>query len=307
MKVLVLGYGSMGRRHADNARARGHEVAVYDPAIDAIMRGQPLGPLHYMDDLTAALAWTPDNIIIATPADTHAELYRRVVDVVHPVRIFIEKPLATTAREMPSLSPARVVRVGYNLRFHPQLAMVKSMLDVGHLDPIAASFHVAVDGTTWPGQHYADTLLECSHEIDLALWLLGPAVLSLAESGDDGRTWALVLEHRSRGATSYIYLSTAARGYMRGAMIVGRNHTTVSWTWHAPTGASRLRTPHGGSLLCVSADDLYRDELDDFLSAGGHCARLDDGVRVLAICDAARASVAAAPAPEFEAEIGRNL
>ena len=33
MKIGILGYGSIGRRHADNAKKLGHEVIVYDPML----------------------------------------------------------------------------------------------------------------------------------------------------------------------------------------------------------------------------------------------------------------------------------
>ena len=67
MKVLVLGCGSIGKRHAQNALALSAEVAIFDIKIDiSEALGSELGIKNF-SSLNAAMAWQADGIIISTP------------------------------------------------------------------------------------------------------------------------------------------------------------------------------------------------------------------------------------------------
>ena len=64
----------------------------------------------------------PELVVIATYADSHADLGNRAMD--HGAHVFVEKPLATTVADAESVvatarRTGRKLVVGYILRHHP--------------------------------------------------------------------------------------------------------------------------------------------------------------------------------------------
>lgn len=298
MKVLVLGYGSMGRRHVKNAVALGHDLRVYDPAHRPSM-----GEMEFLGREEAGWEWGPDAVVVASPAREHARAFWQARRLKVPA--LVEKPLALSVDDLHATLPrdrvpqhARawaVEAVGYNLRFDPVLGHGASvhLPDVGR--PLAARLEVSCDMATWPGV-YDDALLECSHEVDLALWLLGPARLAGAAGG--GATWELLLEHESGCATS-VRVDGRRPGYRRGGAVEGEKGT---WRWQWTLGGrSRSEVvPHGGRgragySATWDVERTYRDELAAFLESARTgelapgMASVADGEAVLRVLDGARA------------------
>lgn len=87
-------------------------------------------------DLEEALRAQYDGYVIATPAETHAELARRVIESGKPV--LVEKPLAlraAEAHELNRLAQAKGVplMVGHVLLFHPAIRRIKELLNSGKI------------------------------------------------------------------------------------------------------------------------------------------------------------------------------
>jgi predicted dehydrogenase len=277
MKVCVYGYGSMGQRHAKHARDLGHTVSVIDVHHDLEHKARSDG---FGNDEDGAEA-----MIVATPARTHSDVLER-----HPgLPAFVEKPLATCMGEL--VLRTAITTVGYNLRFHTGIQYFKRDLRLDRTD--AFRFCVSVDGATWPGANAFDALLECSHEIDLALYLAGPATCVGALGA--GPCWDLLLKHQS-GIQSSIHLDTLRRGdYVRYCEALGP-YGARRWSWDARSGESRVTGSEGSWIGTVQADDTYRDELADFFELGlkgapSDAATMADGARVLQICDAAKSFI----------------
>ena len=254
MRVACIGYGSIGKRHVENLLALGCEVCVYD-----------VGPVLMPDDCRFTLATRfsdvlhADAVVIATPADTHLHYVEKAIK--HGIPFFVEKPLGTLDqlprwREIAALD-LPVNQVGYMLRFHPVALRMRAMFS--EMD--GGSFDISCDMSRWPGGAYASPLLECSHEIDLALWFGAPDVVSHVHNG------------RSITLGSWgVYVNASASGYLR--------------EWHVYGGSQ------GYQCAFLSPEELgtemYRWEMRDFL----HCARtgqapvctLTDGLKVLEVC-----------------------
>ena len=147
------------------------------------------------------------------------------------------------------------------------------------------AFVMQCDKSAWPGRAYADMLLEGSHEIDLALWLLGPAVCEWCSGGDE--KWTLRLRHES-GAVSSVILDGTHQQYYRRASIVGAEGV-LSWQWHADT----WKWDVAGVVGQTTPTDTYREELRAFLSCvetgySRPACSYHDGMAVLNICAQAR-------------------
>lgn len=276
MKVLVLGYGSAGRRHVAHLLALGQTVGVYDPKQAPLSTGQ----VRCFATESLAWEWEPEAVVIATPAALHAPYLEAAARRELPT--FIEKPLGLSRLDIAAALGvladsgyrAKPVQVGYQLRLHPDVAAVKAVLDPSRV--LLATFWVSSNHQRWPGGSYGDALLEYSHEIDLALYMLGPATVAAALSWHHERRWAINLLHVS-GAASQIVIDDAADHDARGA----RLHVpgpTLGWNWHGGT---------------PNAEAVYREQVQRFISAAEGLSQppcsLADGLAVLDACDTARA------------------
>lgn len=310
MKLLVVGYGSMGKRHADRAFEMGHAVHVHDVEApgevprDETVRKYHVG--HFGPDVEYAplFAWA-EAVVIATPVATHFALLRQAWDAGLPV--LVEKPVAESVSAVLSgldgalrRPDAPLAIVGYNLRFHRGLLHARDHGIPRAGAPRLARFEVSCDMSTWPGT-YADALLECSHEIDIALWLLGPATLHGA--AQSGGAWELLLRHAS-GCVTTVRLNGSYHGYMRTGEVVG-DAGWCRWRWYGDALYSPFliktsdRTHYKWDC---PVEDTYRRELEYFLAnatrpgpripVGGDPCTLEQGLETLAICDQARVVVA---------------
>lgn len=168
--IGVIGLGSIGMRHAKNLLAMGHEVRGYDPDKDR---------MTMLDDLGGLCDGSPHNVlgksfieavVVASPSDLHYGHMRSALEA--GKHVFIEKPIATKIGDRYARPAAPVTMVGYNLRFHSCVKKAKEWLDAGLIGiPLWANFTCAQHNDKYKD----DLILNWSHEIDLALYLLGPA------------------------------------------------------------------------------------------------------------------------------------
>lgn len=199
MKITVLGAaGNMGRRHTYTLLGMGHEVRCSDPA--------GLQPDIAKLDIKHSSPFSngtmvPDAIVIASPAAMHLEGLLACVN--SGVHVFVEKPLCLigeTERAESILQAADdkglVVATGYNLRFHPKVQWVKDLIARDDLRPIWGSFLLR-QKMFRSSAHFLEEW--ASHEIDLALHLLGPVRHDGRHimRGDYGANVDIFLEHDS--------------------------------------------------------------------------------------------------------------
>ena len=189
MKALVVGLGSIGRRHARNWAALGlGEVLVCRE--HGAPQPEPLGvDARTFDDLHAALAETPDVVLVANPTSLHVATTRAAIE--SGAHVLVEKPLAASLDGVADLlrraeEKKRLLAVGYNLRFHPGLARLRELLRQGAIGrPLAARAEVGEYLPAWhPWEDYRQSyaarrdlgggvVLTLSHELDALCWVLG--------------------------------------------------------------------------------------------------------------------------------------
>jgi predicted dehydrogenase len=317
MKFLIAGLGSIGQRHLRNLRALGQtDVLAYR------QRNWPLPselPVPSVGDLSAALAAGPDAVIVATPTSLHVPIALAVARAGCP--LLIEKPLGHELEgiaELEALVAAKrlPVLVGYHLRFHPGLRLVKRLLDEGRIGrPIAARLQC---GEYLPGWHPAEdyragysarrdlgggAILTLSHELDYAGWLFGDVRRVAAFAGrrsalqiDVEDTAQIALEFRS-GLTAQVHLDYVQRPPARTCHIVGEAGQ-IFWDYFGPgvtlyegaRDAKETFPVHAG----LERNDLYLSELAHFLECLAGRAEpavpLASGRRTLEVALAARAS-----------------
>lgn len=188
-RALVIGYGSIGQRHARVLGALGVEVAV-------VSRRTAEGMMTVYRDVDAALtARTPDIAVVADETARHRASLAALRAGGFAGPVLVEKPLFE--RVMPDDARTEgTVFVGYNLRFHPLARALKEWL--AGKRAIAAHLHVGQHLADWrPGRDHrtgysakaelgGGVLRDLSHELDLALWLFGSLCRVAALGGASG-------------------------------------------------------------------------------------------------------------------------
>jgi len=190
MKVLILGLGSIGRRHAHCFLAVGAAaVAGFDP--DEKRRAQFVQETAGAAFATEAqgLAWNPDLVVVASPNSFHIQ--QAQIAVASGKALLIEKPLGTDlarARELDrAIEKAGIyAHVGSNWKFHPALQVMKAWISEGRLGTVAGV--QALAGQWLPDWHPWEDYRQLyaartdlgggaifdTHELDYMTWLIGP-------------------------------------------------------------------------------------------------------------------------------------
>jgi predicted dehydrogenase len=249
VKLLVIGCGSIGRRHAANAAVLA-ETAVVDArpaAAEDCARETGASVFARIED---AYAWKPDAVVIATPHRSHLALARQAIDA--GAHVLIEKPLSHTLEDVADFLEAadRAGRGAYvvcNMRFHPGPAALKMSLHrVGK--PLFARAHVGnYLPAMRPGRDYRElyaarrsegggVVLDAVHEIDYLTWLLGPATgaachsRKLSDLDLDVEDHALIALHHDNGVESSAELDYLRARKSRGCEIIGSSGVLH---WHS--------------------------------------------------------------------------
>lgn len=269
-RALVLGYGSIGARHSRILAGMGMKVAVVsrrnavDGSFPSVADALSSGPFDY--------------VVVANETSGHGPALSAIRSLGHSGPVLVEKPLATAAgADLPPGDPTCFV--GYNLRFHPVLQALRSALAGQHV--ISAEISCASWLPDWrPGRDYRTTssahaaagggvLHDLSHELDYAMWLLGPWLRVTAIGGhlselrietDDVR---LILAQTENCPALSINLNYLDRIPRRQIVI-----NTTRGTLRADLEAGTLHSDQAQILSCegFSIDDTYRDQHADVLA-----------------------------------------
>lgn len=133
-RFLVIGCGSIGRRHARNAINLGADVVLCDLNMQRIRDiGAFIDITDYYTDYQKAITDSgADVAVIATPSNSHFNPAKALVE--HGIPVLVEKPLCLNLDE--ALHLKRIVRqhnailmMAHTYRFREEWISVRSMLD----------------------------------------------------------------------------------------------------------------------------------------------------------------------------------
>lgn len=175
MRALVVGFGSIGSRHARILTELGCQVAV------VTARKTTIEP-RFESIATAVQEFAPDYTVIATETARHMEGIMALAESGFKGTLLVEKPLSNTYCNMPSTA-FQGCFIAYNLRFHPIFQRLRELLFKENILSVQA--YVGQYLPLWrPGRDYREVysadkqagggvLRDLSHELDLLNWLLG--------------------------------------------------------------------------------------------------------------------------------------
>ena len=192
LRVGLIGCGAVGTKRAD---ALGHDTLVgcfdVDPRVsNALSRRFGGRACASVDDL---LAMVPDVVVVAV---THDALADNACHALHSgAHVLVEKPAGIGVADVDRIAETaeavgRLVKVGFNHRFHPAISHAVSEAAsgrfgtithvrgrYGHGGRIGYEREWRADPAVSGGGELID---QGAHLVDLALWFLGPLALRSA-------------------------------------------------------------------------------------------------------------------------------
>lgn len=299
MDFLIVGYGSIGRRHAKNLITLGQNVSICTRSERNLRDSQEDGYDTY-PDFEKAIKIDPDGVLICTPPSTHIDLARRSLEA--GSNVFIEKPISDSLDGIDSLDElARekglITQVGYNLRFSPGLRKLKELIDSNRY---GRPFHLrATIGQYlpfWrPNIDYRDCytgkkelggglLMELSHEIDYVLWLLGKPksvfckTSKISDLDITSKDSADIIISFHSGTTANIHLDFLRKDYCRNCEVICQEGTLM-WRFDPASDKNGLELRQDDpkdskkvtSRLLLDSDfntnDMYMKEIQMFMDS----------------------------------------
>lgn len=285
MQVLVVGFGSIGSRHARilAEKCEVHVITRRDvtdhPSSKTI--GEGIRKCH------------PKYVVIASATDEHLDNLIELAQLGYSESLLIEKPLFAKLENPPELKVRRLA-VGYNLRFHPLVRRLKRLVEQeGPI--ISAEFYVGQHIEDWrPGRDYQSSysariergggvIRDLSHELDLARYLFGDFTLLTATEGRrEPLDVDLPHEVVVAGASSHCRQITITMNCIdKPAQRWIRIHSPMS-TYLADLLTGEFVGPDHQESLACEKDDTYRLMHHNVISdTGTGFASMTDGLSVM--------------------------
>ncbi len=321
-RLLIVGHGSIGKRHLGLARE------LLPKADIRILRHRSCTNTPELADgcfgnLPEACKFEPQAAVIANPAPFHINTALALAEI--NCHLLVEKPLSHIASgidELLKLVQARnlVLQVGYNLRFQLSLQEYQARINAGAIGRVlSVRCEVGQNLTSWrPDTDYREgvsaryelgggVLLELSHELDYLRWIFGEVTWVSAWLGrqsaldidvEDTAHLRLGFERDSEGRSLLAVLSLdfIRHDFMRVCTAIGE---LGSLRWNGQTGEVEeyLAGSTGWRLVFHhdhQRDDCYRAQWQHFLTCvqSGSVPLVSgaDGLAVLSIIEGVRAS-----------------
>ncbi len=186
-KILIVGYGSIGRRHVKNLL----EYSKYEILIltKRKIKNNKEIRIRYFDSLTNVLKEKPEIGFITNETSFHIEIAIKLAK--KNIHLFIEKPLSNSIKNIQKLQKIvnknkLITQMGCNWRFHPCIKKIKSIVEKNEIGKI---YSVQVESNSYlpdwhPYEDYREgyaakkelgggILLTCIHELDFLYWYFG--------------------------------------------------------------------------------------------------------------------------------------
>jgi len=317
MKALVIGYGSIGRRHAANLAKLGHEVVLLRHAPS----GQPGAFREYCEFEQAIAKEKPELAVVCSPTPCHATDAAKLIQ--HGIPFLLEKPPALDLDS--TLKLQKIIEqkkfeaydLAFNLRWYPPLKFIRD-----YLPKLGKVFSMRVSAGSWlpgwrPSVDYRQTTsakpelgggvhIELVHEIDYILWFLGlpgrvaAYVANVGNLEIKSADLCVAMMLYPDGSLVELHLDYLSHKNLRGCQIIAE-HGTLEWNFtdknvklYAPK-----REPQELFRLPAEYDfnQTYIDELQNFIGVAQGKAtsmvNIAQGCNILKVLDAMIESSAA--------------
>lgn len=317
--ILIVGLGSIGRRHLQNLKTLGHKNFVLYRTGKSTLPDDEISDIPTEYDLAKALAHKPIATIIANPTSLHIPV--ALAAARSGSHLFLEKPISHNLDGIDELQRLvrknrLIVQVGFQFRFHPGLLYIKHLLEenvIGRIVSVSAHWgEYLPDWHPWEDYHKSysarkelggGVLLTLCHPFDYLRYLLGEVVSVSAiqsQSGglginvEDSANILLNFKSGALGNVHLDYIQYPAEHFMR---IIGQdgiihwNNSDAGVKWYS---GQKGKWEKKMAPKSFERNKLYLSEMRHFLDCIAKSEQplctLDDGIQTLKIILAAKNS-----------------
>jgi predicted dehydrogenase len=315
LKFLLIGFGSIGKRHFDNlSKIGGVEVAVLTRR-DIKIPGAML--FHSLED---ALRQNYDAALVTNETSSHITTAIALAE--KGCNLLIEKPLSHNLKDVQKLTRMvsrnnLKVMVGCNMRFHPAVSLGKEIILQGKIGKIiSAQIQAGQYLPDWhPGRDYrisysalpqkgGGVVLDLIHELDYACWFFGRASRVFAFCGKrsdlqiETEDTAEILVEFQNGVWCHVHLDYLRRKPSRSFSLIGVEGVVEGDIINNNVRTFEASGQHQEDGSAGSAYDnnaMYQTEIKHFIdyingAVPQTLISLEDGIRALEIAMAAKES-----------------
>jgi len=303
LHILVVGVGSVGKRHARNLSMLGCKISCVDIEIkrvhDLAEEIEIIGQFNSIDS-AFLLKQNYDGAVIASPTGFHSEALHQLAKYHLP--ILLEKPVAKSLAEATRMFDVSIkknipVLLGYTWRWWKPLQRVQELINSNTIGSIRhVQFHMSAHLADWhPWEPYQSffmanvaqgggALLDESHWIDMMIWFFGmpekivgsvEKISDLEIETDDNVD---VIAFYPDGMRVKLHLDLYGRPHEKSIQFVGEGGTLV---WTAEPNKIKIS---------VSSEQIWEEEIfncvrnDMFVSAAQEFINLINGNLVNLTC-----------------------
>jgi predicted dehydrogenase len=318
--ILIVGSGSVGKRHARNFSELGCSISCVDPRSDRTdeLNKETKTVLNFKSLQEALNKGSEINgVAICTPTSFHVE--QAIETLEYGVPVLLEKPVSNNLKSALKLQEKiRETRVplllGYTWRWWPALKKIKKYISNNKIGKIYnVQFVMSAHLEDWhPWESYKDffmakkelgggALLDESHWIDIAIWFFGmphevtayvDRISMLDITSDDNVD---ILFKYDDGLRISIHLDLYGRPHEKSIRLVGE-HGTLKWdvnTDHVLFGEGisdwkiidEMNNERNDMFMSVAKE--YLDVLEGKKVSG---CTIEDGLQVMKVIEAIRFS-----------------
>ncbi|CAB3727313.1 Myo-inositol 2-dehydrogenase [Paraburkholderia rhynchosiae] len=268
LNIALLGAGRSGQIHARSIAVHpdSHLAAVADVVADAARKLAAAygAEARSVDDILADPAI--DAVLIATSTDTHADLMERAT--IAGKAVLCEKPVDLSLERAQACQASvnrtgRTVMIGFNRRFDPNFAALKSAPDAGEIGKAELLTITSFDPAPPPlsyikvsGGLYRDMMI---HDFDTACWLMGGAPTRIFATGAS-------LVDPQIGAAGDVDTAVATLFWEDGRIAVIKNSRRAGYGYD-----QRIELLGSGGLL--SAQNVLENTVERISEAGAGAAK----------------------------------
>lgn len=322
-KVLVVGTGSIGRRHISNLKILGATVSAFSyRGPKGTAPDTQLHDVHFIESLEHSCIKNYNAVVVANSTEKHVSVALEAAQC--GKALFIEKPLAISLMGIQKLQQLvdekqLVVEAGFMLRCHPNLVWIKNFLQQTGLGSVY--YIKAAVGQSLPEwrpesdyrQGYAahrhsggGVIFDLIHEIDLVQWLLGPVddvsamTRKVSQLQIETEAIAQICLKLKSGVLAQIHLDYVRPVYARSLEVVGEKGV-LYWDFVTGTVQGELNGKSGILLHKVpdgfERNHMFLEHMQHFLARLSNSnlsaiSSLNDSVSALKIALACHLSAA---------------
>ena len=290
MKALIVGYGSIGKRHVTNLLSLPNmEVIVCSKhaKLDVKLKKK----CKVIDSLEKCIQEKPDIGFITNYTSNHIPTAIKLANA--GIDLFIEKPLSNSLHNISKLKKLAkkkklITMVGCNMRFHKCIKKIKEIISKNEIGSILS---VQVEcGTYLPNWHpYEDyrqsyasrkelgggVELTCIHEIDYLCWFFGlpKEIFSMGNQSSDleinvNDLSTSILRFRNK-VIAELHLDYFQRPDSQSCKIIGTKGTVL---WNSNTNnvlmydIKKKKWIQKLQIKNYNRNTMYLDELSHFIN-----------------------------------------